>query len=59
MIVGRYYVSTGAQRLKSGGWWHVLIAVRRRWRAALVQVHSKPGYRRLYIGPVEIEWRLP
>jgi hypothetical protein len=56
VIVGRYFLSTGPRRLKRGGYWHVLLAVRRRWRAAFVQVHTKPGYRRFYFGPFEIEW---
>lgn len=53
---GRQYISTGFRARRGGGWWHVLIAVHRRWRLAFVRPHSKPGYRRLYVGPLEIEW---
>lgn len=35
---------------------HILIALHRRWRLAFVKPPGKPGYRRLYVGPLEIEW---
>jgi hypothetical protein len=55
-MTGRYFISTGFQRRRHGGFWHLLVAVHRRWRLAFVRPHSKPHYRRLYIGPLEIEW---
>lgn len=39
----------------SGSCW--LIAIRWRWRLAFVCPPGKPGYKRWYIGPVEIETR--
>lgn len=40
--------------ISSGNW---LLAIRWRWRFAFVRPHGKPGYARLYVGPVEIEHR--
>lgn len=34
------------------------IALRYRWRFALVRPPGKPGYTRLYVGPIEIERRV-
>jgi hypothetical protein len=39
-----------------GNW---LLAIRWRWRFAFVRPPGKPGYTRLYVGPVEIEHRSP
>ena len=58
MIIGRYYVSTGFRPYHSG-FWHLLFAVHRRWRIAFVRPDAKPDYRRVYFGPVEIEWSKP
>lgn len=57
MRMGRYYISSGFRRC-SVGWWHILLAVHRRWRFAFVQPSAKPEYRRLYIGPLEVEWSI-
>lgn len=56
MIVGRTYISTGFRRTRGDVLWHVLGALHRRWRLAFVRPPGKPGYRRIYVGPVEIEW---
>ncbi len=56
MITGRYFISTGFLRHRNGGFWHLLVAFRWGWRFAFIRPSSKPHYRRLYIGPVEIEW---
>lgn len=53
MKIGRYFISTGFSGSQSG---HLLVALHMRWRLASVRPHGKPGYRRLYIGPIEIEW---
>lgn len=55
MKYGKWFVSTGFRR-RAGGWWHLLLAVHRRWRVDFVTPPAKPGYRRLYVGPFEIEW---
>ena len=55
MKYGKWFVSTGFRR-RPGGWWHLLLAVHREWRASFVKPAAKPKYRRLYIGPLEIEW---
>lgn len=34
---------------------HLLVALHRRWRFDFVRPPGKPGYARLYVGPVEIE----
>ena len=44
-----------------GNGWHIsgrrwTIAFRWRWRAAFIRPPGKPGYTRIYIGPVEFEW---
>lgn len=39
----------------SGKVWTV--ALRWSWRIAFVRVPAKPGYSRLYVGPLEIEHR--
>ena len=36
--------------------WHFLIAVRWRWHFYSVCPNAKPGYRRTYLGPFEVEW---
>jgi hypothetical protein len=56
MKLGKWFVSTGIRQRRSGRWWHVLVAVHRKWRVDFVRVAMKPGYSRLYLGPVEIEW---
>jgi hypothetical protein len=55
MKFGRWYVSTGFRRF-GADWWHLLFALHQRWRVAFVKPASKPDYRRLYLGPLEIEW---
>jgi len=35
----------------------VTLALRRRWHLYVVKPQGKPGYRRVYIGPLEIEMR--
>lgn len=55
MKVGFVFVSTGFYQ-SEGSWRHNLVALHRRWRFAFVRPAAKPNYRRLYIGPVEIEW---
>lgn len=55
MKFGRWFVSTGF-RCYSDGIWHALIALHKRWRVDFVKPVAKPGYCRLYIGPIEIEW---
>jgi hypothetical protein len=55
MKFGRWYVSTGFRRFGED-WWHVLFAIHRRWRVAFVKPIAKPHYRRIYIGPLEIEY---
>lgn len=55
----RNYLSTGFKPARGGGYWHILLAVHRRWRLAFVRPPMKPEYRRLYIGPLEIEWSQP
>lgn len=57
MKFGRWFVSTGFRRYGED-WWHLLFAVHRQWRMRFVRPASKPNYRRLYIGPLEIEWSL-
>ncbi|WVH13939.1 hypothetical protein CASP1_00016 [Alcaligenes phage CASP1] len=37
--------------------WRVLIALRWRWHLDYIRPSGKPGYRRLYVGPVELEIR--
>lgn len=39
--------------------WRVTIALRWRWHFDYVKLFWKPGYRRLYVGPVELEIRPP
>ena len=57
MRYGRCYISTGFKQKRGGrGFWHLLFALHRHWRVAFVRPDGKPGYRRLYVGPVEIEW---
>ncbi|WP_156912305.1 hypothetical protein [Roseibium algicola] len=56
MKYGKVYVSTGFKQKSSGGFWHLLFALHRRWRLAFVRPDGKPEYRRLYVGPLEIEW---
>jgi hypothetical protein len=34
---------------------HLLVALHRRWRFDFVRPPGKPGYARLYVGPLEIE----
>jgi hypothetical protein len=51
-----WFISTGFHRRRGGGYWHALVALRWRWRFDFVKPISKPGYRRIYIGPIEIEW---
>jgi hypothetical protein len=55
MICRKWYISTGF-RGRPGAWRHVLIALRWPMRFAYVRPDAKPEYRRVYIGPVEIEW---
>ena len=57
MKSGRFFLSTGFRR-SSRGWWHVLVAVHRRWRLDFVRPEGKPDYRRIYLGPVEVEWSI-
>jgi hypothetical protein len=59
MKFGKWFVSTGIREHRRGGWWHVLVAVHRRWRIDFIKVMAKPEYRRLFIGPIEIEWSWP
>jgi hypothetical protein len=56
MIVGKNYISTGYLRKAAGGWWHLLVAVHRRWRLDFVRLEYPDARRRLYVGPFEIEW---
>lgn len=55
-MTNEWFISTGFRRRQSGGFWHLLIAMHKRWRLAFVKPAAKPGYRRIYIGPLEIEW---
>jgi hypothetical protein len=55
MKYGRWFVSTGFRR-RPGGWWHLLLAIHRKWRVGFVKPRAKLNYRRLYAGPLEIEW---
>jgi hypothetical protein len=55
-MIAKNFITTGFQRRSGGGFWHLLIAVHRSWRVDFVKPPAKPGYRRLYIGPIEIEW---
>lgn len=55
MKIGRIFVSTGFYRFGTN-WRHLLVALHRRWRLDYVRPVAKPDYRRLYIGPLEIEW---
>lgn len=52
------FITTGFRRRRSGGFWHLLVALHKRWRVDYVRPPGKPNYRRLYIGPVEIEWSM-
>jgi hypothetical protein len=58
MITGKWFISTGF-RESGTGWWHFLLAVHRKWRFDFVRPSGKPGYRRLYVGPLEFEWSRP
>lgn len=58
MKAGRYFLSTGFVQSRRGDW-HLLVAVHRRWRLDFVRPAAKPGYCRLYLGPIEIEWSRP
>lgn len=56
MKVGRFcdeWRGDGVQVI-AGRW---TIALRLRWRFAFVRPPSKPGYKRLYVGPLEVESR--
>lgn len=53
MKAGRFFISTGFYQ---NGTRHLLVALHRRWRFTYVRPSAKPDYRRLYLGPVEIEW---
>lgn len=55
MIFGKWFVSSGF-RPRRNGFWHVLVAFHSRWRIDFVKPSAKPGYNRLYVGPIEIEW---
>ena len=55
MKVGRFFISTGFYK-SDQFWQHQLVAFHRRWRLEFVRPHGKPSYRRLYLGPLEIEW---
>ncbi len=55
MKLGLVFVSTGFYR-QGRNWRHQLIALHRRWRFDYVRPAAKPDYRRLYLGPLEIEW---
>jgi len=35
---------------------HLLFALHSRWRLRFTRPSGKPGYRRLFVGPLEIEW---
>lgn len=37
--------------------WRITLALRWRWHCYAVKPPGKPGYRRLYVGPLEIETR--
>lgn len=41
-------------QFKKGG--HLLFALRKQWHWYFVKPHGKPGYKRMYLGPLEIEW---
>lgn len=56
MIVGKCFISTGFVKRARSGYWHALLAIHRRWRVGFVRPSQKPSYRRLYLGPFEIEW---
>jgi hypothetical protein len=56
MKYGKWFVSTGFHPSRDGGWWHLLIAAHRQLRFDFVRPAMKPGYSRLYIGFIEIEW---
>lgn len=55
MKMGRYYLSTGFIRTAEGTR-HLLVALHRNWRFTFVRPAAKPEYRRIYVGPIEIEW---
>ena len=35
------------------------VALRNRWHIGFIKPPGKPGYSRLYIGPIELEYRKP
>jgi hypothetical protein len=51
VTTGSNFVVVGFGRIN-----HILLALHRRWRVEFVKPSGKPGYRRLYLGPLEIEW---
>lgn len=58
MKAGRYFISTGFKRCNDG-FWHLLVAVHRHWRLDFVRPVARPGYRRIYVGFIEVEWSYP
>jgi hypothetical protein len=56
MKAGRFFISTGFYQSSTR---HLLVALHRRWRLAYVRPAAKPDYRRLYIGPLAVEWSNP
>jgi hypothetical protein len=55
MKVGKGFISTGFVKGKRT-WWHVLVSVGVRWKFYFIKPPGKPSYRRLYVGPFELEW---
>lgn len=50
-----YYRGDGSFIAAGIGSHHILVAIRRKWNLAFTRPNGKPQYRRLYIGPFEIE----
>lgn len=59
MKSGKWFLSTGLRGTHGKGYWHLLIALHASWRVAFVKPDAKPNYRRLFFGPIEIEWSYP
>lgn len=55
MITGKYFISTGYKEYE-GNLWHILFALHKEFKIAFVKPESKPNYRRIYIGWLEIEY---
>lgn len=62
MIIRDGFISTGFMTNKRGVTRHFLVQWHSRWRFDFRKPGGKPGYKRLYVGPLEFEWskfRLP